>query len=108
MAERVEIAPGGGAYEQLKDLLADGAPIVLEFERARTVPVFEHGDNVQVPFDDGWGPAVVDSYDGRYVKVRYGPCGRPNDLKFRTSLSPDSVRTSNVREFAATVRVVAP
>lgn len=106
MAERIVVEAGSPEYEAIRAVLERGADLAMDLEPSRSVARFEAGDRVTVPFDDHWGPAVVESADDQYVRIRYGPRGRPNDLKFRTSIERASVRTDNRQVIPAVVRVL--
>jgi hypothetical protein len=104
--DRIVVEAGSPEYAAIAAALNAGDHLVLDVRLNRTEKVFESGDKVQVPFDDGWGPAVVDHAGETFVTVRYGPRNRPDDLKFRTNLEKASVRTDNLRTIPAAVRVV--
>lgn len=103
MAE-VRVAVDGEAYAAMKSLTMAGLPFTVVTTEAWSEPVFEPGDPVRVPFDNGWGPATVlgvsESYGERYVRVKYGPKG-----KYTTSIGAGSVQTDNRVEHPATLRV---
>jgi hypothetical protein len=99
----VTLEPHSEAYEALAEALRDRDVVTLRVSAPWSEPMFVHGDRVQVPFDHGYGPAIVDSASDEFVSVTYGP-----RQKYRTSLSRGSILTDRRREYPATVEVVEP
>lgn len=109
---KLTIEPGSEEFVALWKAMHRNEPVRLKIEPGRTERVFSPGDKVIVPFDFERGPAVVDGTgrmsDGTpYVRIKYGPKDRPNDLKFSTSLHPDSIDTDHVIEHPPTLKVDA-
>jgi hypothetical protein len=98
------IEPGSEDYRLLKDRILREEPVVINVDPAWSEPMFVHGDEVTVEFDNGRGSATVDrtfTSDGtEYVAVTYGPGG-----KYRTSLPRSSVQTDRRREYPLRIEV---
>lgn len=106
MARTYTIAPGTPEYAALARRVREDLPITISTAEPWSEPVFEPGDRVRVPFDDGYGPAevtgsYVDQYDRTLrVNVKYGPKG-----KYTTTLSASSVSTEHRIEHPATIEI---
>lgn len=104
MSEEILLDPTSQAFIDLARAIAEashrGAQLLLTVEPARSDPVFDPGDQVTVPFDNGPGPAEVISAEDGFVRVKYGPGG-----KYTTSLSWTSVATRHRVETPAKLTV---
>lgn len=106
MTERVIVQPGSEVYAALDIGVKAGEPLLFEVVPAWSERRFEKGDRVEICADDGsWMPAEVLSASAEYVSVTYGTAARPTKWRFQTSLSRGAVRTKNVIQHPATIRV---
>lgn len=87
-------------YDAIDSATLDGLPIHLVITPPWTEYLFEPGDEVQVPFDHGMGPAEVIGVDATYVRVKYGP-----RKKYTTSIERTSVETARRAHHPARVTV---